>query len=376
MHSAKSHTILFIEPYYGGSHRAFIDGLQEHLDFRFILETLPPRKWKMRMQLAAPWMAERTLKILVSEPAIKGIVCSSLLDVATYRALLHRNRVDIPVGVYFHENQFAYPNQIKDPQSYQFTALNFTSALAADRIAFNSEYNRETFLDGVEKYLRKAADMDINHLVDILRKKSTVLYPGVHYRDIGESRFSRHKSSPVIVWNHRWEHDKDPDTFFEALFQMADEGVDFRLIVLGQSFVRCPAIFDEAKEKLDAHIDHFGFVRERQQYVDFLKQGSIAVSTARHEFFGIAMLEAVRCGCRPLVPDRLAYRELYPDRFRYARGQFGEALKKSVRGYQPLTDGELLNLTEPFLWDNLSGTYNNWFGGLISDGRSDRDDDS
>ena len=43
----------------------------------------------------------------------------------------------------------------------------------------------------------------------------------------------------------------------------------------------------------------------------------MAVSTAVNEFFGIAMVEASYAGCMPLVPDRLAYRELYPARFRY-----------------------------------------------------------
>lgn len=42
-------------------------------------------------------------------------------------------------------------------------------------------------------------------------------------------------------------------------------------------------------------------------------QGNVIVSTAQHEFFRVAMLEAFRAGCVPLVPDRLAYTELYPN---------------------------------------------------------------
>ena len=52
--------ILVLESYYGGSHKSFLDGLQAHLPVHLTLVTLPARKWKMRMQLAAPWMAATT----------------------------------------------------------------------------------------------------------------------------------------------------------------------------------------------------------------------------------------------------------------------------------------------------------------------------
>ena len=42
------------------------------------------------------------------------------------------------------------------------------------------------------------------------------------------------------------------------------------------------------------------------------------LSTARHEFQGLAVLQSVAAGCVPVVPDRLAYREIYPDALRYA----------------------------------------------------------
>ena len=41
------------------------------------------------------------------------------------------------------------------------------------------------------------------------------------------------------------------------------------------------------------------------------------VATATHEFQGLAVLEAVASGCLPAVPARLAYTEIYPDKFCY-----------------------------------------------------------
>ena len=48
----------------------------------------------------------------------------------------------------------------------------------------------------------------------------------------------------------RWEHDKDPDTFFQVLFDIAKSGSIFQLSVLGENFSQVPPIFKEAKEKL------------------------------------------------------------------------------------------------------------------------------
>lgn len=259
MHDSQPH-ILLLEPYYGGSHRAFLEGLQQYLPFNFTLISLPARKWKMRMQLAAPWMADHVLRLIKEGKRIDAILCSTFVDVATLRALLLQAGHSIPFAVYFHENQFVYPNQIKDTSIFQFTALNFTTALAADSLAFNSQYNQDTFLQGVGNYLAKATDMDLMHKIDELRHKSMVLAPGIDFRDYDKVERNSMGKVPVIVWNHRWEHDKDPDTFFQTVFLLVEEGIDFKLIVLGQHFERCPEIFSIAETKLANRILHFGFV--------------------------------------------------------------------------------------------------------------------
>lgn len=50
-------------------------------------------------------------------------------------------------------------------------------------------------------------------------------------------------------------------------------------------------------------------------YPDVLLASDVVVSTARHEFFGVAPVEAMAAGCVPLLPDRLSYPELVPSAF-------------------------------------------------------------
>ena len=44
---------LFLESFYGGSHREFVDGLVQHSRHRIDLHTLPTRFWHWRMRGAA-----------------------------------------------------------------------------------------------------------------------------------------------------------------------------------------------------------------------------------------------------------------------------------------------------------------------------------
>ena len=56
---------------------------------------------------------------------------------------------------------------------------------------------------------------------------------------------------------------------------------------------------------------HAGHAR-REEYGKLLWQSDIVVSTARHEFFGVGMVEAMYCGCFPLAPTRFNYPDLVP----------------------------------------------------------------
>lgn len=49
--------VLALEPYYGGSHRAFVDGWASRSRHDWTVLTLPAHHWKWRMRGAAVTMA-------------------------------------------------------------------------------------------------------------------------------------------------------------------------------------------------------------------------------------------------------------------------------------------------------------------------------
>jgi glycosyltransferase involved in cell wall biosynthesis len=352
--------ILVIEPYFGGSHRHFLNGLQQNIDAEFIFLTLPARKWKMRMQLSAPWFAECVATM--TEKHFDTVLCSTFVDVAVLKALLLTidgwNRKCL-FCTYFHENQFVYPNRKKEKARHQFTAINFNTALVSDRIAFNSIYNKRSFINSCRKFMKKATDVKLEDSMSRIEEKSTVLYPGVEY--VRADRLTRKRNTvPVICWNHRWEHDKNPEEFFYSLTELADSGYTFKLIVLGQAFRDEPSIFAWARNTFAEHILHFGYASSKKEYFKWLKKADIVVSTALHEFFGISVMEAVGSGCVPVVPDRLSYPELYPQ---YCRYQDGQLTMKLVEIFEAIKKGGQPPITiecERYSWDILRDDYSSW----------------
>ena len=321
--------MLILEPYYGGSHQRFCDALaaSRPLGGRVTLWTMPARKWKWRMRFAAPVFAQR---LSASRP-VELVFASSFVDIATLRGCGPAWLRQVPVVVYFHENQFAYPVQVQDERDLHFAVTNLTSVLAADLALFNSQHNLRTFLAGARDLCRHAPDMRLASLIDRLAERCRVLYPGVDFSDIDQAGPAPRPpaSPPIVLWNHRWEHDKGPEEFFAALQTLVRQGVDFQVVILGRGFAAQPAVFASAPQRLGGRLLHCGWV-ERQEYGRWLQKADVVVSTAKHEFYGMAVLEAVRAGCRPVLPRRLSYPELFPDEYLYPEGEVVPALASAL----------------------------------------------
>ena len=351
-------TILVLEPYYGGSHKSFLNSLERELGFDFIYLTLPARKWKWRMGYSALWFAEKICK----NKNCDLILCSTFVDVAAFLGLAPAWVRSVPVYTYFHENQFAYPNQIHDKRDAHYPLINFTSGLASDGLAFNSKYNLSTYLAGCRRLEKMAPDMRHDFSSKISAKAIVLSLPFDYAAIDTAKQIGEQSSVPLIIWNHRWEHDKCPELFFETLFSLAENGISFQLCVLGQSFIRNPPIFAEAKERLKEQIVNFGFVDSREEYIQWLKKGTLVVSTASHEFFGMAIMEAVRAGCRPFLPNDLSYPELFGAEYLYERDNFKRDLSLLLQEKVSRLENQIaMEITEPYSWNNMVDHYRQWF---------------
>jgi glycosyltransferase involved in cell wall biosynthesis len=299
--------ILALEPYYGGSHRAFLDGWIARSRHAWTTVTLPAIHWKWRMRHAPITMAQEVAALLEEGQSWDAIFCSDMLNLAEFLGLAPPVVRDLPTVVYFHENQLTYPVREPLEYDYHFAFSNMTAALAARRVWFNSAYHRDEFLPALRVFLGRMPDYQPVESIDRIRAKASIQPPGVAEFPL---RGDREPGPLRILWAARWEHDKNPDDFFEALKILKSHKQLFRLSVLGESFDRRPPVFDWARDYFADEIDHWGFLPERRDYEAALLRADVITSTAAHEFFGISVVEAIRAGAYPLLPRRLAYPEL------------------------------------------------------------------
>ncbi|MEN8114218.1 MAG: DUF3524 domain-containing protein [Actinomycetota bacterium] len=304
--------ILLVEPYYGGSHQAWADGYAASSSHDVNLLTHKAQFWKWRMHGAHLTLADEAADSLESAPDV--VLASSMMNAPAFVGSARRTIGSAPVAVYFHESQFAYPLSPLDRPDQTYAMVNWSSAVVADLPVFNSEFHRTLFFEEAERFLRQFPDERHGHLVDQVFERSIVLPVGVDLARIPGSP-SDDAGSPVILWNQRWEHDKGPDEFVELIEALLRRGLEFRVAVVGERFVSSPESFDRLPGLLGDRLIAFGHLPD-DEYVDMLSRGDIVVSTAHHEFFGIAIVEAMGAGAFPVLPDRLVYPERIPVEYR------------------------------------------------------------
>ena len=308
---ADSLHVVVLEPYYGGSHAAFVDVLLARSRHRCTLLKLPARKWKWRMRGAAAWFVRDGGAWLADRGAIDVILCNDMLSVTDLRGLLPAGLRNVPVVCYFHENQLTYPIPEDQERDYQYGMTNIMSCLAADAVWFNSRFHLEDFLTATGQLLTKMPDYVPQGVIPEIRRKADVFPPPVLVEPI--TRPPRSPDEPLtILWCHRWEYDKNPEPFFEAMLRLDEAGLAFNLVLLGEQFRTAPPVFAASWDRLRRHIIHAGYLPDRDEYLAMLSRCDVVVSTAIQENFGIGVIEAILAGCQPLLPNRLAYPEIIP----------------------------------------------------------------
>ena len=299
--------IALLESYYGGSHKAWADGYQRFSRHDVQLLTMPAQFWKWRMQGAAITFA----RLLTAKPDL--ILASSMIDLSIFRALTYRRLGDVPLAMYFHENQLSYPQNRRQQHGWRYGFINLVSALTADANFFNSDFHLADFMEQLPRLLKHFADYNELQTIADIHAKSHLLPLGMDLRRFDGGKKRPRPAAPLILWNHRWEEDKNPTAFINSLRQLKNEGYAFRVAVAGDRFGEMPPAFQAARALFGDRLIQLGRIDSAAEYADLLWQADYVVSAAHQEFFGVSICEAIYCGCVPILPNRLNYPFLLTD---------------------------------------------------------------
>ncbi len=358
----------------------------DHSRHRFKALTLPGRFWKWRMRGAAAWYADLLNADARYRPDL--IFATGFLNLADLRGLLDPPLDRTPVLLYMHENQLTYPLSPDEEFDFHFGFTNIVSALAADRLVFNSAWHRDLFLEALPSYLNKMPEAVPRNVAERLRDRTAVLGVGLDRQPLEQSHFPRYRGGScdpaagpgwprgrrhLIIWNHRWEFDKRPEMFAAVLGRLLDSGLEFDLALLGEPRGQ-EVVFQPLRDRLGDRCLAFGHVPDRDAYDRLLERGDIVVSCAVQEYFGISVAEAVHAGCYPVLPRDQVYPSLYG---KWCRGRhfydgpdemaslLADLLTSDACGHVCSLDRD----TDQFCWPRLAPEFDNLLAAVAAGGR-------
>lgn len=354
--------IILLSAYGARSHRCWRGALVKGIpQVEWTCLSLPPRyfAWRVRGNPLS-WFDQLST---IDLKGFDAVLATSMVDSAVVRGLFPELALK-PWTVYFHENQFEYPGTDRQVNITEAQLTSVYSALAADQVVFNTNYNRQSFLAGARTLLAKMPDRRPADCISLIEAKTHVVPVPVQGLDQAILR-SKKNSLPELVWNHRWEYDKGPELLLETLQQLDKRNFAMKVHVIGEQFRSQPAAFAAIESLLNnslcLHKGQWGFLDNAVAYRQLLGTSDIVLSTASHDFQGIAIMEAVALGCLPVVPDRLAYPEIFKDEWRYGTAnEARQAAKKIIERAGTCTNRKTVDIFNEDFWldsDKIIGMY-------------------
>ncbi len=332
-----SRSVLLVSPWHGGSHGAWAEGLVRHSRHRVHLVTHADRHWRWRLRGAALTLAEQADAVVAEHGPPDVVLATDMVDLAAFLGAARRSLGDPAVALYLHESQLVRPTGEAPPSARRRRAAgsgsggpgsrpdaevvlaNWRSMAVADAVLVNSQHHLDLLAGALPAFLAEAPDHPHLDRVEEVLGRCEVLPVGCDLSALleGERRSTAPPAGddpPLVVWNQRWDHDKDPVAFLRVVRGLAREGVGLRLALAGENRRIDPQEFRAAVDELGDRVVHQGHL-DVDAYRALLLRSDVVLSTAVHEFFGVAPVEAMAAGCVPLLPDRLSHPELVPPAF-------------------------------------------------------------
>ena len=231
--------IALVEPYYGGSHKAWADGYAASSGHDVSLITHGSRFWKWRMHGGFLTLAEQLAADTTKNGVPDVILVSTMMNVAAFAGAVRHVAQGVPIAAYFHESQFTYPLSPADRVDFTYKMINWASAAVADLTIFNSTYHRDVFAVEARKFLNGFPEHKHVQRVDGIMSDALVLPVGVDLWPLRGPK-PREARSPLILWNQRWEFDKGPLELRSIVAALIESGVDFTMAMCGEVFVSVP----------------------------------------------------------------------------------------------------------------------------------------
>ncbi|MEO9458807.1 MAG: hypothetical protein ABJE63_08845 [Lentilitoribacter sp.] len=180
--------------------------------------------------------------------------------------------LDLTIDVMWHAGSYDKHDILSQKTKNKRWSFAFEQAIyeAADRNYFATQYHRDLFLLGLK--------------IGPSKKCRIVGWPMEYLPNLLKDRYKTPNKN-TIIFPHRISPEKQPDIFrnLQAVLGSHD-------LVLAQS------------KPLD-----------KSDYHDLLGDSIASFSASHQETLGIGTYEAMLCGAIPIVPARLAYKEIYQD---------------------------------------------------------------
>lgn len=262
---------------------------------------------------------------------------------------------DFPVFSFFPIVRYQFVNGINLGTKFLSSASHACSEaadfLVCAEIWVMSQYQKSTYLSHYGQFFT-------DELIDQMRNKTRVVYPGIDLegRDIQEPKKMGKEGRLRIFFPHRMSHQKGLDHLQKYLRTLKRKDPSLRItLVSGKARVK---VWREIKEEFEVEI----YTRlPRSQYLIAATGCDVVFAFPRLETFGLAVMESVAMGCRPVLCNDLSYPELYPEDTLF--NNTDQAAEATLNKMGTRFDNSFV---QDYLWDKVAPSWKMGFDEVYS----------